>query len=306
MARAMREHRRLFTGLPPRWARAWGEDRFGAFAVARIAQVDVRMRRISPGVFVMGSPDGERGRWADEGPQHVVHLPLGFWLGETPVTQDLWQAVMGANPSHFRGERRPVERVSWHDCRAFCTYVEEELPALAPRLPTEAEWEYACRAGTSGATWTVAQLSGEGNASELDSLAWYGGNSGGRAHPVGEKPPNPWGLYDMLGNVFEWCLDSGLAEYTAADRTGAWTATDSPYRVIRGGSWRSYARDVRAAIRGAYPAGARGDNLGFRLAGGQASALQYPQARQASRGAARASEARDAPSGPGVPKPRPR
>ena len=287
MARAMREHRRLFAGLPPRWARAWGEDRFGAFAVARIARVDVRMRWIPPGVFVMGSPDKERGRRADEGPQHVVRLPVGYWLGEFPVTQELWQAVTGHTPSHFRGERRPVECVSWHDCREFCEHVGEELPELAPRLPTEAEWEYACRAGTSGATWTVGELSGVEVASELANLAWYSGNSGGKSLPVGEKPPNPWGLYDMLGNVYEWCLDTELSKYTPAERSAPATVTDGPFGVLRGGSWRSFARNVRAANRLADMADVRHVNLGFRLAAGQESALQYPQARQASRGASR-------------------
>lgn len=307
----MREHRRLFAGLPPRWAQAWGEDPFGGFALARIAGVEVRLRWIRPGPFTMGSPAGELGRWADEGPQHRVSLPVGFWLGETAVTQALWQAVMGKNPSRFQGARRPVESVSWEDCQAFCAKVQAMLPDFAPRLPTEAEWEYACRAETEGATWTVPQLSREVDAPELDRLAWYSGNSGGETHPVGEKAPNPWGLRDMLGNVFEWCLDTGgdarapgsLSAYTAADRSAPCAVADSPLRVIRGGSWISGARVVRAADRGAGPAGARFDNLGFRLAGGQESALQYQQATQASSGAASTREARDEPSGP---NPRPR
>lgn len=169
----------------------------------------------------------------------------------------LWVAVMGENPSGFRGERpddleRPVEQVSWEDCQAFLGRLNAHVAGLAARLPTEAEWERACRAGTQGATW-VGELSGEEKSPELDAIAWYRGNSGAETQPVGRKAPNPYGLHDMLGNVNEWC--QGAAGF-------------------RGGSWNSFARGVRAATRGASDRGYRLAVLGFRLAGGQESALR--------------------------------
>ena len=152
----------LQDGLAPVWAVAWGEDRHGLFAAFAVGPpdraVEQRMRWIPPGTFRMGSPKTERGRWRDEGPQHDVTLSRGYWLGETPVTQALWVAVMGENPSRFRGEQpedlqRPVERVSWDDCQGFLDRLNAQVPGLAARLPTEAEWERACRAGTTAATW---------------------------------------------------------------------------------------------------------------------------------------------------------
>ncbi len=127
----------------------------------------------------MGSPETETGRWNNEGPQHPVTLTQGFWLGEVPVTQALWTAVMGENPSEFRDEARPVETVSWDDCQGFVKAVNEKVPGLDLRLPTEAEWEYVCRAGTTAATWAGdLEIKGLHNASRLDSIAWYGGNRG--------------------------------------------------------------------------------------------------------------------------------
>jgi formylglycine-generating enzyme required for sulfatase activity len=277
----------LKDGRAPAWAVAWGEDKYGAFAAFAVGppdrQVEQRMRWIPPGAFQMGSPETELGRWDDEGPQHEVILTRGYWLGETPVTQALWVAVMGENPNRFRGEQpddlqRPVEQVSWDDCQAFLDRLNAQVAGLAARLPTEAEWERACRAKTRGATW-MGELSGEVEARELDAIAWYGSNSGEETHPVGHKAPNPYGLYDMLGNVYEWCEDAaeGLGE-SYANRVEPVVDPVPPrqgsYRVIRGGSWGSYARVVRAADRVARPRDSSDDDLGFRLAGGQASALQ--------------------------------
>ena len=230
---------------------------------------------------MMGSPESELGRYDDEGPQHEVTLSHGYWLGETPVTQALWVAVMGENPSHFRGERpedleRPVEKVSWEDCQVFLERLNHRVGGLFARLPTEAEWERACRGGKMGATW-VGELSGKERAPELDAIAWYEGNSNAQTHPVGNKAANPYGLYDMLGNVGEWCADdasSGLREYRARSETDPVATGQGLQRVFRGGSWRNPAKFVRAAFRVPLSRGHRGSITGFRLAGGQASALR--------------------------------
>jgi formylglycine-generating enzyme required for sulfatase activity len=265
-------HHPLHGGLAPAWAVAWGEDRHGVFAAFAIGQVEQRMRWIPAGTFVMGSPEAELGRSDDEGPQHEVTLTRGYWLGETPVTQALWVAIMGSNPSTFTGDPQlPVEHVSWHDCQGFLARLDAQIAGLGARLPTEAEWERACRGGTRGATW-VGDLSGESTAPELDAIAWYQGNSR-QTQRVGGKAANPHGLYDMLGNVYEWCADAGMREYTAAPAMNPVTDRQGSFRVIRGGSWIGGARFVRAASRYADGRGYRYGDLGFRLAGGQASAL---------------------------------
>lgn len=266
----------LQDGRPPAWAVAWGEDRHGAFAAFAVGPpekpVEQRMRWIPPGTFLMGASLSELGR-DDEGPRHEVTLSRGYWIGETPVTQALWVAMMGENPSGFVASgpttdlERPVERVNWEDCQRFLDALNAQVAGLGARLPTEAEWERACRAGTTTATW-VGELSGEVNAPELDAIAWYGGNSGGETHPVGRKAPNPYGLHDMLGNVWEWCADD-MREYTAASMIDPVGDERGPIRVRRGGSWGLDARFVRAANRFAYPRVLRDDVLGFRLAGGQ-------------------------------------
>jgi formylglycine-generating enzyme required for sulfatase activity len=206
---------------------------------------------IPAGEFMMGSPAGEdRWRPADRGPdkgsQHRVQITQPFYLGKYEVTQREWTTVMGANPSSFKGdERLPVEKVSWHDCQVFLAKAGDGL-----RLPTEAEWEYACRAGT-----TTMYYSGD-TPGDLDAVAWYGVNSGGKTHVVGGKRPNAWGLYDMHGNVWEWCQE----EYGE----GGWA------RVIRGGAWIKYSGDsdlrvCRSAYRGRDNASGRRDYQGFRV-----------------------------------------
>ena len=252
-----------------KWADETGRDEFGRWARVKLAGVDVVFRWIAPGSFLMGSPDGEGGRSDREGPQRAVALTLGYWLGETPCTQELWEAVMGENRSEFRGPRRPVERVSWSDCRNFLKALNDQHRRAEVRLPTEAEWEYGCRAGTETATWLGdLDLGTDGKAPMLDSIAWYAGNSGSTTHPVGEKDPNPWGVYDILGNVREWCSDFGgaYAADPAIDPTGP---VESSLRVIRGGSWLDPARFVRAAFRLWDSPGLRDSDLGFRLSRGQ-------------------------------------
>jgi len=210
----------------------------------------------------MGSPEAEPGRWDDEGPQHHVNLTQGYWLGATPVTQALWSAVLGNNPSEFKGLERPVEQVSWDEAQGFIQALNKEIPGLDVRLPSEAEWEYACRAGTETLYW-----SGDTEA-DLARVAWYSGNSESKTHPVAGLAANPWGLYDMHGNVWEWCQDywSSYQANAAIDPQGPEFGAK---RVVRGGSWDNHARNARAASRNWLPPGVRYDFLGFRLARGQ-------------------------------------
>ncbi len=297
---------------PPPWATAAGRDRHGLWATIEVDAIALRLRWISPGRFWMGSPESEPGRYEDEGPPHEVTLTRGFWLGETACTQVLWEALMGKNPSRFKSPDRPVENVSWNDCRKFLEVLEERVPGLDPRFPTEAEWEYACRADTETSTYAgELEILGKNNAPLLDMIAWYGGNSGvgfelengagssgweekqfpherAGTHPVAQKEPNPWGLYDMLGNVEEWCSDYWADSYGSAD-----PVQDPPgpskgsKRVIRGGSWYPTARSVRSAYRAWHEPGIRYDLLGFRLARGQAAQQVGGATSEESRGGVR-------------------
>ena len=250
-----------------------------------------RMRWIPPGTFQMGSPKGEPGRDDDEGPQHKVSIRAGYWLFDTPVTQRLWLVVMaGENPSRFQSPERPVEQVSWEECQQFLEKINGMVPGLQLSLPSEAQWEYACRAGSETALYTgPIEIIGSNNAPALDEIAWYGGNTGKNfelengydssdwkktqyphkkagTHPVKKKRANRWGLYDMLGNVWEWCLD-GRRKYTAEDVTDPLGSQEpSGNRVFRGGSWGNFARYCRCARRNADPSGYRNDNVGFRCA----------------------------------------
>ncbi|MFO0652447.1 MAG: formylglycine-generating enzyme family protein [Polyangiales bacterium] len=272
-------------GIAPAWATEWGRDRRGAFVSFRVGAVTHRLRWIPPGRFWMGSPEGEEGRWEGEGPRHEVELTRGYWLGETSVTQALWEAVTGQTPSYFKGAERPVEHVSWHDCITFLDQLNERVRGLDARLPTEAEWERACRGGTDGPTWLGAN--DEGN---LDSIAWYGANSGGETHDVRGKAANPYGLYDMLGNVLEWCSDLYGPYETALVRDPVGAANGS-FRVRRGGGWRWTAGGARASGRDGYDPSSRGRALGFRLARDN-SLLSAPSADS------RIGEEREAGSGP--------
>ena len=246
----------LATGCPPAWASAWGQDSYGPWVAFRVGGVEQRLRWIPPGRFLMGSPDDDREAIEREKPQHEVQLTKGFWLFDTPCTQALWQVVMGENPSRFQGDDRPVERVRWEDCREFIRKLNVLLPGLALCLPTEAEWEYACRAETDTPRY----------AQDLDAIAWYSENSDRETHPVGQKDPNVWGLYDMLGNVEEWCHD-GHRDYTrerVVDPIGP--LETGVERVVRGGLWVGDAQCVRAAYRDWSVPGYRNDYVGFRCA----------------------------------------
>ncbi len=282
----------LSSGNPPSWATAWGEDRYGVFVVFEIGGVEQRLRWIRPGRFWMGSPEEEQGRDDDE-IRHRVTLTAGFWLADTPCTQALWLAVMdGENPSRFVSLQRPVEQVSWQDCQEFLQVLNRRVSALELRLPSEAEWEHACRAGTETATYAGdLEIVGANDAPLLHDIGWYGGNSGvdfdltegedssnwpEKQHPhhragtrlVAEKEANPWGLYDTLGNVWEWCHD-WYGGYESVEQRNPTGPEEGANRVIRGGAWNYDARYVRAAYRYYWHPSLRYDFLGFRLALGQ-------------------------------------
>jgi len=253
----------------PDWADAFGKDEYGIWAEFEYQGVRQRMRWIWPGEFLMGSPETEVGRNKDE-VQHEVMLTRGYWLADTTCTQALWKAVTGKNPSSFKGDERPVDYVIWEDGRAFCERLNRERPELALRLPTEAEWEYACRAGETkpfsfGETITTDQAN-------FDGSHPYGngpkGESGKNTVDVKALPPNTWGLYQMHGNVWEWCQD-GYGEYPkepAIDPVGPATRSG---RVLRGGCWIGSAGTLRSAVRLHGGPGGRVGDTGFRLARGR-------------------------------------
>ena len=277
----------------PRWATAVGYDRYGVWAELSL-RVDTagrersqRLRWIPSGEFWMGSAADEPGRDADE-LRHFVRITGGYWLFDSACPQWLWESVMGGNPSRFRDVDRPVECVSWEDCQEFLGRLNGLLGSGANfRLPSEAEWEYSCRAGTASALYTGGlTLVGANNGPELDGIAWYGGNSGvgydlEASHDGSDWPEkqyefsgcgsrrvklkycNPWGLYDMLGNVWEWCSDwyGGYEVSESEDPAGARSGS---VRVVRGGGWDSIARNVRAAGRDRDAPGFADGRLGFR------------------------------------------
>ena len=215
---------------------------------------------IQSGEFDMGSPANETGRFNDEGPIHRVTISEAFYLGKYPVTQKQWHEVMGDHPSSFKGDDLPVENVSWDSAKEFIKKLNKKENTQKYRLPSEAEWEYAARAGT-----TTRYSFGDDD-SKLGQYAWYDENSGKKTHPVGNKEANPWGLYDVHGNVWEWVQDEWHNTYNGAPSDGsAWEDGVSARRVYRGGSWFGYARYCRPALRFSYAPGDRYHALGFRL-----------------------------------------
>ncbi|MCI5144602.1 MAG: formylglycine-generating enzyme family protein [Candidatus Electrothrix sp. AR3] len=265
----------LANGNPPPWASGWGQDSYGVWLEFTLAGEDKpvtqRMRWISSGQFMMGSPEDEPGRYKYEGLQHQVVIRQGFWLFDTPVTQALWQAVMANNPSKFHtDELRPVEQVSWKDCQQFVEKINEQHPGLDLSLPSEAQWEYACRADSSTALYTGPIEIHNNAATALEPIAWYSKNSGSKTHPVGQKQANDWGIYDMLGNVREWTADPWHDNYQDAPKDGRIWQEEDPEksdelpRVVRGGSWCDWARDCRSAYREGDGPVFRFDGIGFR------------------------------------------
>jgi formylglycine-generating enzyme required for sulfatase activity len=218
--------------------------------------VSFEMIAIKGGTFQMGSNDG----YSDEKPVHAVTVS-DFAMGKTEVTQALWQAVMGNNPSYFKGNNLPVEQISWNDCQEFLKKLND-LTGKKYRLPTEAEWEYAAGGGANNRT----QWAGTNSESSLGKYAWYYSNSRRKTQAVGTKKPNALGLYDMSGNVWEWCSDwYGSDYYKSSPQNNPQGPVSVSYCVFRGGSWNGRADDCRSANRGSnYPDG-RDDLLGFRL-----------------------------------------
>ena len=221
---------------------------------------------IQPGQFMMGSPKDEPGRYAGE-TQRRVTLTHGFYLQTTEVTQAQWKALMDKNPSSNKGcgGNCPVEMVSWDDVQKFIKKLNDKEGTDKYRLPTEAEWEYACRAGaaTAFSSGEIAKLDCELDPN-LGPVGWYCYNSGDIIHPVAQKKPNPWGLYDMNGNVQEWCQDQ-FAPYPPGDVTDPKGPASGTYRAMRGGAWYSPARDCRSASRFGSAPHYRFRHIGFRL-----------------------------------------
>ena len=264
---------------PPDWASASGEDMIGPWAEIHAGNVVQRLRYVPAGKFMMGAPPEEEGRQSMEGPQHLVTISQGFWMADTACTQALWEKVMGENPSRFTeehggGPECPVENVNWFRVQAFLQNLEQSVPGCHITLPTEAEWEYACRAGSQTAFSFGANITpGKVN---YNGTFPYGKAAKGeyreRTVPVKALPANAWGLYQMHGNVVEWCADELRIYQTAvsaadvadvADIADIASVTDpglaaalNPMlgnqelaRVLRGGSWFSFARLARSAFR---------------------------------------------------------
>ncbi|WP_372365635.1 formylglycine-generating enzyme family protein [Candidatus Uabimicrobium sp. HlEnr_7] len=235
------------------WFNDWGRDEYGlwmAFTYKNVRQV---MRWIRPGTFMMGSPETEEYRQEGE-VQHQVTISKGFWLAETACTQELWEAVMESNPSKFKSDKNPVEMVSWNDCSVFMEKLNEEVLDLELCLPTEAQWEYACRAGTTtafsfGKSITTNQVNYRGESTvEVKSFEC-----------------NNWGLYEMHGNVWEWCSD-WYDEYDISVTTDPVGAISGSVRIFRGGSWGlSSSWLMRSAYRSGLMPGYCLDIIGFRF-----------------------------------------
>lgn len=205
--------------FPATWASSWGEDRFGLWMTLNYKDAELTFRWIAPGSFMMGSPEGEKGRFGQED-RHEVTLKQGFWIADTPVTQSFWKAVTGESPSHFKGDDLPVEEVSWDDTQSFIETINNLHPDLSVALPYEAEWEYACRAGTE----TAFNFGDEISSTKLnyrgvwDSFSEWGEDAPKKTTAIKSYSPNEWGLYDMHGNVLEWCQDE-WQEYLGTSAT---------------------------------------------------------------------------------------
>ena len=222
--------------------------------------ITLEMIKIPAGSYLMGSDESD-----SEKPQHQVNLQK-FYLGKYPITQEQYQAIMETNPSGFKDNpKNPVECVSWDDAQEFCQKLSEKT-GRKYRLPSEAEWEYACRAGTQ-----TRYYFGD-DEKQLGEYAWYSENSGRKTHPVGQKKPNNWGVFDMSGNVWEWCEDGWHNNYQNAPTDGSsWNDNHSQtkLRVLRGGSWINAPRDCRSAYR--LNSGLRFNISGFRVVSPQDS-----------------------------------
>ncbi len=258
--------------FPESWASDWGEDKYGLWMSFTIKGVRQTFRWMEPGSFNMGSPEDEPARepWSSKETLHKVNLRKGLWLADTTVTQELWQVMMGNNPCNFKGEKRPVETVSWADAQKFIEKLNNVAPDLSVRLPSEAEWEYGCRSGTTtpfsfGENITPDQVNYNG---EYPYATGQKDVYREETVEVKSLPCNSWGLYEMHGNVWEWCRDwyqKDLGRDEATDPQGPKTGEG---RVLRGGSWVGDGRLVRSANRLWDVPGDRDARIGFRLARG--------------------------------------
>jgi len=287
----------------PDWASSAGKDQYGIWADLIVGRARQRMRLIPAGSFSMGcddteidaaweafkkiSPETPRNWFA--APKHKVTLTNSYWLADSSCTQEFWEAIMGTNPARFHDDpQRPVEQVSWSDCQIMLLALSGRFPGMLARLPTEAEWEYACRAGTNTALYTGGIIyKGQNNAPALDSIAWYSGNSSiDVAHqefiesfglpeseyqitrmgtnPVKRKQPNSWGLYDMIGNVKQWCAD-WMERYPTDAVVDPSGPVKESSRVTRGSSWREWPVYHRCGFRSDDPPDDRSEELGFRI-----------------------------------------
>jgi formylglycine-generating enzyme required for sulfatase activity len=255
----------------PVWASDAGDDQYGRYADLVVKGITQRFRWIEPGTFWMGSPATEPERFDNE-VRHQVTLTKGYWLADTACTQALWKTVMGNNPAHFKdSENNPVEQVSWDDTQEFIQTLNSMVSGLNARLPTEAQWEYACRAGTNtpfsfGDNITPEQVNYDGR------NPYAGGKKGlyrQKTVPVKSLPANPWGLYEMHGNVWEWCQD-WHGGYPTEPVTNPEGSSDGSSRVLRGGSWIHGGGRVRSADRDGDTPAYRYRYIGFRFAPGQA------------------------------------
>lgn len=246
-----------------------GEDQLGIYTEYQVKGVAFRMRWIWPGTFMMGSSDDEFER-NDNETRHEVTLTRGFWLADTACTQALWQAVMKKNPIQFKGEELPVDTVSWEGCQTFLAQINGLLPGLNLGLPTEAQWEYACRAG-SQTPFSFGRMISTGQANFDGNYSYAGADKEEYRKttvPVKARPCNDWGLYQMHGNVYEWCRD-WYGDYDLEDLVDPEGPDTGGFRVLRGGSWFFNARRLRSAFRLWHRPSVRDFNFGFRLAQAQ-------------------------------------
>lgn len=225
----------------------------------QVGDAEFALSKVEPGTFTIGPVAGDPNTTDDEKPAHKVQLTDRFYIAQTEVTQELYTAVMGKNPSHFKGANLPVEQVSYSDALEFCKRLSEKTGRTFT-LPTEAQWEYAARGGQK-APETPELYAGSNN---IGDVTWYEGNSGGKTHPVASKAPNAIGLYDMTGNVFEWCLD-WYGSYKGTDVADPQGPDNGKERVLRGGSWRGDPKNCRVSYRFNYGPDHNRFNLGFRV-----------------------------------------
>lgn len=265
----IRQHKIYPDEFPVSWASGWGEDEFGLWMAFTYKGVQQRFRWCEPGSFTMGAPESERVKNAlgTSETQHEVSLSEGFWIADTTVTQVLWKAVMGENPSQFKGESRPVEQVSWEGAQGFIGKMNDMKPELKLQLPTEAQWEYACRAGSTTPFCWGEQINSELVNFNGESSSLNNGKKGEyreRTVDVESFYQNDWGLWQTHGNVYEWCQD-WFGDYPNGSITDPQGPETGSLRVLRGGSWMDIEESCRSAFRGNGEPNEHFEVVGFRL-----------------------------------------